>query len=384
MSDATLQDGKIVGAVAVYKTPDDLAEGLRRAREHGFRRLDAVMPYPIHGIDHLLDRKPSKLGIVALIAGLTGTALAKSFQWWASAIDYPLNIGGKPLFSWQAFMPVTFEFMVLFTAIMTTIGMIAIFNRLPSYNSALLASKFMPELTTDKFGVVVDAHDPMFDTETIRSVLGGDGSIGIDLLYAQPERSAPITRTGSPGFVILLAVLAIGAIITTRIVVRYTGEIPPWNAMKYQSRLNSQAVSSVFLDGFGMRPPVEGTVARDHLPYAYANDPEAAAENLVNTIPLTTENLERGKDQYGAYCLPCHGVLGDGRMTLTSAYPKPPTLHSNKVRDWSDGRIYHVIMTGQNAMPSYASQIRETDRWRIIHYVRALQRSRNAPERDVQ
>ena len=68
---------------------------------------------------------------------------------------------------------------------------------------------------------------------------------------------------------------------------------------------------------------------------------------------------------------------------MTSAFPHPPTLHSNKVRSWTDGRVYAVLNSGQNAMPSYVSQIGREDRWRIIHYLRALQRAHNAEERDL-
>ncbi len=380
MSDAAARD--VVGAVALYETPDDLAEGIKRARDAGLRKIDAVSPYPLHGIDRLLDRPSSKLGIVALIAGLAGTAIAKGFQWWVSVVDYPLNIGGKPLFSWPGLIPVTFEFMVLFAAVTTVIGMIAIFNRLPAFNSSLLESKFMPDLTTNRFGLVVDARDPEFDADTIGGVIGGDDTLGVDMLY-RGDVDLP-RRVGSPGFVLLLAVVAVVTIGGTRTVVRYAGEVPPFSFMKHQARLNPQSLHTVFPDSLGMRAPVPGTVARGHMPYRFADNPEGAAELLVNPVAATVENLERGREGYETFCQPCHGVRAGGNMTLTSAFPKPPTLHSNKVREWTDGRIYHVIMTGQNAMPAYASQIGGADRWRIIHYVRALQRSRNAPERDVQ
>jgi hypothetical protein len=371
----------LVGAVVLYDTPDALAQGIGRAREAGFRHIDAVSPYPIHGIDHLLDRPASKLGIVALIAGLIGTAVAKSFQWWVSAVDYPLNIAGKPLFSWPGLIPVTFELMVLFTAITTVVGMIFLFNRLPEYNSALLESKYMPNLASDKFGLVIAAKDPIFDGETIGSVLGGEGTLGFDLLYTEPAE--PSDRIVHPWFVAVLVVVALVAIVKTRTIVKYTGELPPWNMMKEQPRLDAQSLHTVFSDSLGMRPPVEGTIARGHIPYRFIGDPDGAASNLVNPVPLTTSSLERGREKFDTFCRPCHGVRADGRMTLTSAFPKPPTLHSNKVREWTDGQMFHVITTGQNAMPQYASQIGVDDRWRIIHYVRTLQRSRSAPERDV-
>lgn len=76
-------------------------------------------------------------------------------------------------------------------------------------------------------------------------------------------------------------------------------------------------------------------------------------------------------------------MRAEGNGTLTAAFPKAPSLHSVKVREWSNGRILHVINNGQNLMPSYASQISAIDRWHTIHFLRALQRSLNAPDRDL-
>jgi mono/diheme cytochrome c family protein len=74
-------------------------------------------------------------------------------------------------------------------------------------------------------------------------------------------------------------------------------------------------------------------------------------------------------------CVVCHGPEGDGQGYIVPIYPMPPSLHSLKVRNWPDGRIFHVITRGQNLMPSYATQILPEDRWAVIHYVRALERS---------
>jgi mono/diheme cytochrome c family protein len=93
--------------------------------------------------------------------------------------------------------------------------------------------------------------------------------------------------------------------------------------------------------------------------------------------------LEKGQSRYDTYCSPCHGYYGEGDSRLRGQFPNPPTLHSDKLRNWSDGNIYHVITNGQNVMPSYASQVSREDRWAIIHYIRVLQRSKNASDKDV-
>jgi mono/diheme cytochrome c family protein len=125
-----------------------------------------------------------------------------------------------------------------------------------------------------------------------------------------------------------------------------------------------------------MRQPVPGTVPRDYTPYRYAQaDSLLAQSELQNPLPRTAAVMARGRTVYGNTCIVCHGPEGDGQGSIVPLYPMPPTLHSAKVRGWPDGRIFHVISRGQNLMPSYASQIVPEDRWAVVHFVRALQRS---------
>lgn len=132
-----------------------------------------------------------------------------------------------------------------------------------------------------------------------------------------------------------------------------------------------------------MRKPVEGTIPRGHQPYAYPNDPEAAGRELRNPLKRTRDAMNRGKDMFNTYCIVCHGPSGQGDGSIVPPYPRPPSLLSEKVSTWPDGRIYHVITMGQNLMSSYASQVTESDRWAIIHYIRALQRSQNPSAADL-
>jgi mono/diheme cytochrome c family protein len=374
----------LAGAVGLYDTADEAVEGIRRVREQGFRRVDVVSPYPIHGIDEILGAKPSKLGYVALVAGLTGVTIGKIAQWWMSEVDYPLNIGGKPLFSLPAFVPVVFEMMVLSASLAVVIALLTYFVRLPKYGGALLDSKFISALTCDRFGVVIDAGDPAFDGAAIEGLLRTHGASDVDLLYREVDTAFYRERVGSFSFIALLAAVAFFSVSATHLVMKYAGEAPPFNFMVWQVKLNPQKTSDLFPDGLGMRMPVPHTVARGYVPYAYATDAEAAGREMINPVPVTKELLELGRKHYTTFCQPCHGPRAAARMTLTKRYPAPPSLHSKKVRDDCDGRIYHVITVGQNAMPSYASQISRADRWAIINYVRVLQRSQNAPDRDLQ
>jgi mono/diheme cytochrome c family protein len=158
--------------------------------------------------------------------------------------------------------------------------------------------------------------------------------------------------------------------------------LPPTSHMLVQPKLAAQRASEFFADGMGMRLPVAGTVARGYLPYLWKTQEEAAA--LGNPLPRTADVLARGKKVFMEHCVPCHGPLGDGTTSLTSSYTaKPGNLLTALVRNYSDGMIYHTATAGKNAMPSYAADLSEDERWAVVHYIRVLQRAQNATDEDL-
>lgn len=130
-----------------------------------------------------------------------------------------------------------------------------------------------------------------------------------------------------------------------------------------------------------MRNPVPGTMAREQASYSYA-DPLSAAANK-NPYPRNMDTLLRGKLMYETYCLVCHGVSGEGDGSVVPKFPRPPSLQSDKIRGYADGSIFHVMTKGQNLMPSYAAQVQPSDRWAIVHYIRALHRSKKPTPEDL-
>jgi mono/diheme cytochrome c family protein len=106
-------------------------------------------------------------------------------------------------------------------------------------------------------------------------------------------------------------------------------------------------------------------------------------EVLSNPYFPTKENLELGQRKFLTYCSPCHGNYGDGDSRLAGQFPNPPTLHSDRARNFEEGMIYHIITNGQNVMPSYASQVTREERWAIVNYIRVLQRAKNATDSDL-
>jgi mono/diheme cytochrome c family protein len=146
--------------------------------------------------------------------------------------------------------------------------------------------------------------------------------------------------------------------------------------MATQPKARPLSPSDFFRDGRSERPLLENTVARGSL----ANDEYMVAKDS-NTFPLPVNQalLERGKDRYGAFCTPCHGLQGDGNgMVALRGMKHPPSYHTDRLRESPNGYFYDVISNGFGQMYGYAAQIPPRDRWAIVAYVRALQLSRDA------
>ncbi len=125
----------------------------------------------------------------------------------------------------------------------------------------------------------------------------------------------------------------------------------------------------------GLLAPPMGAVAVDEHPYPWTQkEGDAAGAALKNPLSGDAKTLAHGKFVYDNLCITCHGEKGAGDGLLTEKFPKPPSLMTQKVRDWSDGRIYHLPMRGQGSMPNHAQQIDSRDIWSVIHYIRTLQR----------
>lgn len=366
---------------ALYDTPEQLLRAAEEAARHGYTRFDCHTPYPVHGLDRAMKLGSSKLGYFALAFGLLGAVTAISFISWMTSVDYPLVIGGKPFWSWPAFVPVSFELTVLFASVLSTIAMITFYFRFPNISHPLHDTPYMKGVSGHRFGISIQADDPAFDEAGVKGLLASAGGRDIAPVYFEEESHGP--KLLDLKFLGVLAVTALVVSAATYGTLNHALEWQPFNWMRTQNKLKAQRPSGLFRDGMGMRPPVEGTVARDYLPYPYKGHPEDAAKYLRNPLLPTKDVIERGRQRFLTFCSPCHGDFGRGDSRLQGQFPNPPTLHSEKLRTWPDGSIYHVITEGQNVMPSYASQIGSDDRWAVIHYIRVLQRAVNAKESDL-
>jgi len=166
------------GILAEFPTPQALLEAAHKTHAAGYRRTDAFSPFPVEGVHDALGYKPSRLPMFVLIGGLTGGTLGFAMQCFASMVHYPLMIGGKPNFSWPAFIPVTFEMTILFAAASAVITMI-VMNGLPKpYHPVFNVPRF--EIASSHgFFLLIEASDPAFDPARVRTFLGGMGSTGV-------------------------------------------------------------------------------------------------------------------------------------------------------------------------------------------------------------
>ena len=150
--------------------------------------------------------------------------------------------------------------------------------------------------------------------------------------------------------------------------------------MHDQPKVKPYAKSDFFEDQRSARPLVEGTIARGQLRDDAALYTGKAAGKPVEVFPfpVSAEVMARGQERFDIFCSPCHGRTGAGDgMIVQRGYRKPPTFHQDRLRQAAPGYVFDVITNGFGAMPDYAQQIPVRDRWAIVAYLRALQRSQN-------
>jgi len=151
-TEKTMTDRPLAGVIGFFDQPSQLITAMTKVREANYQHFDAYTPYPVHGLDAAQGLKRSPLPFVTLVAAIMGCTLAFSFEYWTSAVDWPLIIGGKPFNSWPAFVPVMFELTVLFGGLSTVAAMFAI-NGLPNIKRKV----FDPGITRDRFCLAIEA-----------------------------------------------------------------------------------------------------------------------------------------------------------------------------------------------------------------------------------
>lgn len=170
-----VERGALYGLVAEFASPTAVVEAARRAREAGYRSMDAYSPYPIPELTDALELPKTKLPLLVLAGGVTGCATALLMEWFSAVIHYPLNVAGKPLASWPSFIPVAFELTILFAAFAAVFGMIGL-NGLPMPYHPIFNASHFALASRDRFFLCIEAKDPLFDLERTAKFLEGLGA----------------------------------------------------------------------------------------------------------------------------------------------------------------------------------------------------------------
>jgi mono/diheme cytochrome c family protein len=432
--------------MAEFENEHDLLHAAEKVRDAGYTKTDAFTPFPVHGIDHALGIKPTILPFIVLCAGLTGLCTALLMQWWMNGVDYKYIISGKPFGITPASIPVSFELTILFSAFTSVLGMLAL-NGLPRFSNPVFTNAKFDRATNDRFFLYVDATDKYYNRESVKELLSSVHANSLDEVTEDSTPSELPRWILLGALLIMLAGLIPAAIVLNmRASFSDLPRWHVFFDMDFQPKKKPQQTTTIFKDGRTMRPQVPGTISRGQLdqqdPFYLGYDPmkvssiDADKQIYVSTvdsvanasalnsalsgtvqppsgspaagtpaagappvlpfleklpIEANEENIKLGKTKYEIYCSACHGYsgYGDGLVSKRAAslaqdtWTPPSSLHLDRIQKQPVGQIFHTISKGQGKMASYASSITPQERWSIVLYVRALQRSRNANIEDV-
>ncbi len=387
----------VFGILAEYSDPAVLMEACKEVRDAGFKKWDTYAPFPVHGIDPAMGIKPTILPWIVLAAGMTGLATAVWLQWWTNAVDYPWIVSGKPFWSVAANVPVMFELTVLFSALATLGGMLAL-NKLPHFSHPLDLNERFSRVTDDKFFLLIEASDPKYDAAEVTELLAAHAEL-VEPLMDDNQTPAKMPR----GIVYALVILAAASVVpfalaaSARESKNRTPRIHVVPDMDFQTKYKAQRVNTFFEDRRADRPYVDGTIARGNLredDHFYRGKAGGGwANTFPNQIEVNADTMARGKREFGIYCAPCHGLQGrgDGMVSKRAddlgagvdGWVPPTDVTEPNVLKQPVGQLYNSISHGVRNMPAYGPQIEPADRWAIVMYMRALQRSRNATTKDL-
>ena len=384
------------GLLAEYDTPSQILHAAKAVRKAGFTKWDTYTPFAVHGIDDAMGIKMTILPWFTLCAGLVGLATAITLQWWTNAHDYAWIISGKPFWSIPANVPIMFELTVLLSAITTLVGMLLL-NNLPHPSHPLDQVRRFARVTDDKFFLMIEASDPKFDDAETRELLASTHAVAIEAVLEDR-----VTEDKLPaGLVYGLIIVAVASVVPFALAAkaRYTKSDSPRihiiQDMDSQPKYKAQRENTFFADGHADRPAIDGTVAvgdaRDDDKFYKGKEGDAWTRTFPSQITLSEATMERGRERFGIYCTPCHGQVGagDGMVakradSLAQGTWIPPTnVTQDYLKQMPVGELFNSISNGVRNMPGYAPQIKTEDRWAIIMYLRALQRSRSGSVNDV-
>ncbi len=169
------------GIIAEFETPAAIMHAAEKIRDSGFRKWDVFTPFPVHGMDKAMGLKNSRVGWFSFIGGVTGYTCGMLMIWWMNAVDYPIVIGGKPMFSPFGAFPPCYELTILLGSFGSLLGMLFL-NRLPRLHHPLLKHRRFALATHDRFFLVIETGDPKYSESETRKLLESTGSTRIEMV----------------------------------------------------------------------------------------------------------------------------------------------------------------------------------------------------------
>ena len=157
---------KMSGVAGIWLDDHELVEAARKVRQAGYEKFDAITPFPVHGLEEAIGIKRSMIPWVTFVMGLTGLSAGLALTYWTSAIDWAINVGGKPFFSGPAFTPIMFELTILFAALSSVVALFA-FCRLPKVDPPIID----PDLTSHKFAIFIPSTEANYDAAKAEQLL---------------------------------------------------------------------------------------------------------------------------------------------------------------------------------------------------------------------
>lgn len=176
-----MSDKTIFGLAADFDNPLALMKAAEKCRDEGFKSWDCITPFPVHGLDDAMGLKRSKVPFFTFIGGSIGFVTGTFIAWYMNAYDYPLIVGGKPLFSPIFPFPVMYELTILLAALSTIVGMF-ILNGLPRHYHPVMKAKNFASTTDDTLRITIEASDPLYDSEGTKAFLQEIGGTNIQEL----------------------------------------------------------------------------------------------------------------------------------------------------------------------------------------------------------
>jgi len=182
LGEGTPAPGETFGVMGMFDTPADLFHACEKLRDKGYVHFDAQTPFPVHGLEKAMGLKPTKIPYISLMGGAVGLISGIALTYYCNT-DYPLNVAGKPPFSWQIYIPIYFELTILLTALATFVALWAMCG-LPRFFHPTMTHKSFSRTTTDGFFIVVEAKDAKFNLAKTGALLTDLGAKDVEEVLA--------------------------------------------------------------------------------------------------------------------------------------------------------------------------------------------------------